>query len=757
MLLEPIVVGAQSVVPNLSAKRAVGAFADFRANEALLIEDGKSCVKPQVKSPHLFMKDEFRQTRKNPIKEKGNENRVTVRFTGDVDRDGGIQPYVRFRDKDNFDVTGDILFSETEESVNTFIYSVPTSVYDIQIGWSENEPGVLEKHRCFIVWEGVAISENQEFIVSREDAPNSIHFKFQLPNGETPKWPVVMLDEENNLVRDWTGANVGNTLIANMVCHPDYGALTTDGVTFNCVSDGSVMAEYDSDKDCIIWVNDMSKDMWITQHIVMENEQGEIYSAMASAEIKSGENIVEVGCDGYHKVEEEFEHTPFAFSEIGGSDVYSYTIEELIMNIPGFSFPFNVTKGNECSLYVKNEPYEVEGVNLTYTPITVTNYDWEKKTTSFWGGERVEYIGIKSPEIVVQNGRLSYLNTAWDDFGYNYVFRAPIGGYEKFPGLIPKTNTHPVFSYPVTLRGQKLGDNAPILSVVTIDYGVPESRLPIGFPAIKGRYGESRIIDLDLLETTLSIEGEKMYEGSYNDYVGYMFDGYSNAPTGSVEIVFNDKNVGVDGLEGKNVTEIGYEKDGEDVWAPTLQMLHFQDSEGFITDRFETAKDGTLEFAGGDFIEHFNEENYYWYTEEEADVEVEYAPYGSEEFSPLDVKEIPELYFMPGFGHFYRGELSGVDRESETGWFDLRIKLTDKAGNYQRQLISPAFKIGSLMSGISTTGKEDVDVRVEGHNIIVPAGSVIYNTQGLVTNGCNVSPGIYVVKTPAGVRKVNVR
>lgn len=377
MGLEPMGMGAQSIVPNLSAKSAVGAFADFHISEGLLIEDGNSSVKAHIKSPELSMKDAFQQTRKTPMREMGNENQVTIRFTGDVDRDNGREPYIRFRDKDNFYVTGDILFSVAEVSLNTFVYTVPSSVYDIQIGWAEHEPAAVDKHNCFIVWEGIIIGEDQEFVVSREDAPNSVRFNFQLPNGDTPKWPGVMQDESGNLVRDWTGANVGETRSATIVCHPDYGPLQNDGIIFNGSSDGSLMDAFNPEKTCMIWVNDLSEDMWITQHISMNSEHGEIYSSMASTKIKPGENIVEVGCDGYYELGEELVHTPFAFSEIGGSDAYAYTIDELVMNFPGIAYQFKIPGGDDVSLYVKNEPYEIEGSNLTYTPITVTKYDGE--------------------------------------------------------------------------------------------------------------------------------------------------------------------------------------------------------------------------------------------------------------------------------------------------------------------------------------------------------------------------------------------
>lgn len=111
---------------------------------------------------------------------------------------------------------------------------------------------------------------------------------------------------------------------------------------------------------------------------------------------------------------------------------------------------------------------------------------------------------------------------------------------------------------------------------------------------------------------------------------------------------------------------------------------------------------------------------------------------------------------MPGYGHFYRGSLGGVDRGSSNGWFDIRISLTDAAGNCQRQTLSPAFKVESL-AGVDAVIDNAGSIKVEGRNIIVPEGSKIFTVQGTLSNGRNVQPGIYLVKTSAGISKIIVR
>lgn len=190
-----------------------------------------------------------------------------------------------------------------------------------------------------------------------------------------------------------------------------------------------------------------------------------------------------------------------------------------------------------------------------------------------------------------------------------------------------------------------------------------------------------------------------------------------------------NRNVLVDGeIEGYNIARLHYDENAGDMIAPTPQMLMFRNTRDEITDRFDKAEDGVLEMACADFVWHFNlepEEGYNdaYYTAQPCDVKVEAAAYQTDNFKEITVEEVPEEFFMPGFGYFYRGSLAGVEANSANGWYDLRITLTDAAGNYLTQTLSPAFAItrGDAIDAITTN---------------VPAATTEYYTlQGIrVTN-----------------------
>ncbi len=84
---------------------------------------------------------------------------------------------------------------------------------------------------------------------------------------------------------------------------------------------------------------------------------------------------------------------------------------------------------------------------------------------------------------------------------------------------------------------------------------------------------------------------------------------------------------------------------------------------------------------------------------------------------------------MPGFGYFYRGSLKDVTGDGEKGWFDLKIKLTDLSGNWQEQVISPAFRIGDgSLTGIEAikndTATEVARYTIDGRTLSAPQTGV---------------------------------
>ena len=216
-----------------------------------------------------------------------------------------------------------------------------------------------------------------------------------------------------------------------------------------------------------------------------------------------------------------------------------------------------------------------------------------------------------------------------------------------------------------------------------------------------GRYGEQRLCGDEGIIRTMKLNGEEvdMQTQYYN-----ITDG-----TSTCEYAITNTNIDVDGLQGFNTTTVYFDQNQDDKTPPSLEMLHFKNSDGGVTDRFANANEGEMEFYASDFHYQVDAD---WLTGvflcQPVEVQVEYAPYGTEEWSELIVEEIPELYQAPGWGYFYRGSLADVTGQAEQGWFDLKFRLVDASGNWQEQVISPAFRIDDLAySSVANIGSSN--------------------------------------------------
>ena len=115
-----------------------------------------------------------------------------------------------------------------------------------------------------------------------------------------------------------------------------------------------------------------------------------------------------------------------------------------------------------------------------------------------------------------------------------------------------------------------------------------------------------------------------------------------------------------------------------------------------------------MELYAGDF-NTLRDENFDFYClPGQVTAEVAYSPFGEDAWNELTLEEDSELYDMPGLGQFYKGSLAAVMGQAYEGWFDLKVKVTDAAGNWQEQVISPAFRIDNLAySNVATVGSDN--------------------------------------------------
>ena len=377
------------------------------------------------------------------------------------------------------------------------------------------------------------------------------------------------------------------------------------------------------------------------------------------------------------------------------------------------------------------------------SPVSVINVQAEE--TFIYEEDGHEYMEIDRAEIyslpALFNGtEWEYINQNHSKCG-NYTYQFPSGGgpAKEYPGV-------PAYCYSADGISQPLGNSAPLLSLMTQFNAWDGTQLFLFNPnAYIGRYGEVRGCDLWKQRIEVSLDGKKVFDNAEGGYledwcVTNSTDGHQK---GVVEATFTNNNVLVDGtIPGFNRTTITFDERKEDFVTPTPQMLIFKHTSGTVTDRFDKAGDGVIEFSAGDFSQSYGAGGSFTATCGEADVLVEYAPYGEETFAPIEVEEIPENFYMPGFGYFYRGSLKDIQQKSANGWFDLRLTLTDKAGNKMVQTISPAFRINAN-AGVDTTAANGLRIISDGGRLTVCGGEIagieLYGIDGRLVgaSSCN--------------------
>jgi hypothetical protein len=269
-----------------------------------------------------------------------------------------------------------------------------------------------------------------------------------------------------------------------------------------------------------------------------------------------------------------------------------------------------------------------------------------------------------------------------------------------------------------------------------------------------GRYGEDMTVNYYTHKMSVKVDNEEVLN-SYSDINNFFNNG---TPSGKYDITITNDNGKVDDMTAHTEAHISYTTSLTDHEAPSLHYLQFRDKSDNVCDRFDSSADGVIELYAGDYT--FNSSRYYTCVPVE-NMKVEWAPYQSNEYTEMTVEEVPELFCMPGFGAFYRGSLSSVNKMSSNGWFDLRVTLSDAAGNYQEQVISPAFKVNALdaVSEVSTDG--DIQVYVRDGAIVVSGvenpNIEVYNAAGSRVRTSGLTQGIYVVRVNGTAHKVFVK
>ena len=527
--------------------------------------------------------------------------------------------------------------------------TLPKGVYDLFVEIYDDN-GVAH----FVYKENVDLTTDQNISIAHTEADIPVEFHFFDENNKelhmniTEKQEVVIPKTADDMVKLYS------------IIHKDYGT-TKRMMDFAARRKGYLMDFY---------INNVSDKYYVGE--IVAAGVGSHYYAYKAVMSDFTKNVYNSDPANLFKLASEFTTSPAM-----NDDYINQPGIEAAFSFDGYAYTYSRLWGGkdardegkvitfiDCPESKLTDEYKV---NMLARPMATDYYVLEDDPDY---GETITFSYIKAPaafgtakegvKFVVSGGDL------YDEFN------VPVGetNYKYYPG-------HPEFSFAATNGKAHFGNSVPVMSYNSIRETYEGEVDVYDSYSYRGRYGELREPDAKLVD--------------YNE----------EATADGTIVTLTNTNVKVDGIDGKNVSVVKFDVSKQDNIAPTLQMLTFKDAQGIICDHLDSNQGAKMIFAGGDFNYVENPDypyiGHYTCSAPES-VKAFYAPHGTENWTALPLVEKPELFFMPAFGNFYEADLSSVNVEAADTWFDVRLEMADATGNYQKQTISPAFKVATATS-----------------------------------------------------------
>lgn len=589
-----------------------------------------------------------------------------------------------------------------------------------------------ENRYYFVIREHVSETNYSEYVLDSNEATNRIEFKLVMPDGTEPDFKI--WKKEHGQLTVFKDGRIEAMDLTTSIRTPRFKELEVGGLWAFFKAALNPDGEYESPLEMFNpYINDVADDFYFLQ---IYNAACKDYSLAAVLEGKSGDTMPYsnsaddyYGIDTYVKtpeIYEDFEHYNSSFiiqtregqmvNWMGPSSEYFKPTYKIVTNTDDSRQSFYVgycenVMGEDGSDYPYENFYRL--TPISHTAPTPGLMNCAGLTLPFGG-----------PYAYMTEGEWSGIS--WLEFNP--------------AGLIPDTQQELTY-----------GNDCPITVFVPRMNPEDRSYTPGLSVSYIGRYGDYRGSNTPFTSLELR-QGDKVLASDNYELQKWCYYNKSRLYEGSFDLNTENTIGYVDDIQIRNAAHMHFEGG---IAPPTLQLLQFRNNDGTLTDRFETPGQAKIELMGGAF-EYFSVIGE-WYQCKDTEVEwtVEYAPYGSDDFTAIDVERDETLGYVHGYGEYLTGSLEKVDKTGPYGWFDVRITLKDTKGNYQTQIISPAFCIESL-AGVEKIERTP-QVSVRGNNIIVPKDATVYNVAGRICRPTNLSPGIYFVKVDGNTMKIAIR
>ena len=539
--------------------------------------------------------------------------------------------------------------------------------------------------------EQVEINSDTTIEFSTSNITHRIKFRPVNPQGEvwTPNEINYEADENGNyqpvVTKPGNCETIG--LQANIILK-GYGNVTGKYVSADGVFQGQ---DFWAKND--LYISDLSDRYAITNSVLALTGDEVYISKMVLPNGTSNDTLSNDPTDyiPYSETFKVVENEDFTDTNYGGYLIYDYYNGMSLSGWVGETVGIPTELGHSAKFFIDapaSDPTDDVRYDIVVAP---TAFNHEENVAT---GMRYALPIIANP-IVMKDGEPYYVHVNIDSYASetNFASTDDLPTLDKFPGLDALT-------YTVAEKTDIFGNSTPINVFYMKNYETEPNYFDWSMGYF-GRMGELRREDWKYVQMDMTYNGQPVTFADYGEFqlfsASQLYPG--TLPIGPIDFTATTAIGTVDDMPSMNVTHVMSDMNNPDYIFPTLRALQFRNSEGQVTDRFNTADEGKMMFTAVDYAFPINVEQGTFATLlQPVNAQVEYAPMGSEEWIPLEINRNDE-WSSTNFGYFYEATLAQVTEHSPNGWFDLKVTLTDEAGNLQEQTISPAFKINT-MSGI---------------------------------------------------------
>ncbi len=596
----------------------------------------------------------------------------------------------------------DVYWLEPEEIVDgVLVAELPQGSYQllVQLGLNNDAPITQGCTFGFIAKENISIGQDTTITIDYADAKNVIYQEKKLPNGE-------LFSDGDYDARSGQFISNPNVISGNGTIYfidQDYGYFSL--ISYSHPESNDIHENGLSyDNRFRLLVSDLSERytiIMIHPALRLDDELNNIYTVSSvKSGISSSENLA---CNGIYKTISS-SIKPSILSD-------NYAAEKGIG-----SYYINLNE-NDGSYFKSGTLYKTD---ITYSRLNMNVcHDGDYLSPNF-----KTYYSASEYYFDEINGKRTSILAPWGDVSGEDVVCQVISPDREFMYNLKANNNldlmpSSTFSFKEAEIAGVFGNNTP-LNVFGNNFDAMGTKVHQPLCNYVGRMGEIREIDNYALDFSLLYNGEEVctdYQQCINEWLNEWI--YGGHPDGAYDVTVVNQNMTVDDMQGCNTTKVHYDTRNEDFTPPTAMMLQFRNVEdNSVTERFEKGENGVMYLAAKDYHMGIDEQNWTMFMETRpVNVTVSYSPNGMETWTELNIAEKPELFDEYTFGYIYAADLGQVKSSSDNKWYDLKIVLSDEAGNWQEQVISPAFRIEDGFTSINEVETDSKAIAVARYTI----------------------------------------